>query len=687
MADEWWSKPQRIVQTNLRLTDAAMDTRQVARDARKFGATAIFFNVGGIWSWYPTELPLQAVNPFLKGDVFGDMLEACRAENLHFIGRFDLSKGTQKAYDAHPDWFCTTKDGRPFEYNGTYQASITGGWYHEQGPALMTEVIRRYDIEACFFNMFGYQRFNYSHDDFGFSHDPSAVAAFAEFSGGAAIPSERDTSSAVYRQYLKFQDHTSGVISRKIYDTIKALNPRIGVANLAGHRDWIRLEANRSIRRPAPEWVYQTGETARFAQSVGRGEKPYTVGITHFYDFPWRYTAESEGFQANRMAQAMASGAEPHYYFMGPVEEQDDVKPVAAMRGFFAHHIAHEALYTGLKSANRIGLYNSKATDRFGQLTIPTDVHGGAAAAYRGAYRALLESGLPFDLVSDRIAGAEDFPAVLRRYEVIVLPDVTCMSAQEAAALDAYVAAGGNLIVTAETGMLDEFGERRESNALRCLPIARVKRVRRDMFAAYLRIGDGELDFPDTKVILLDGVYVEAEAKPGAETLLRVQPPQHFGPPELSFPETPLSADPGVIIGTHGKGNVAYLPFAPDRLFYLHSLVEHRQLIAQLVGRFSRPVAFVEAASRIELTVRRHATTGQTVVHLVNYSGQSNNNYDPPVRQHDLRLRIEGIGSGTARALVAGQDIPVGPADANGYHGLAIPPVGHWEAIVFTPKA
>ena len=51
---EWWREPQRIVQTNLRLTDVDMDTRQVARDAKKFGATASFFNVGGIFSWYPS---------------------------------------------------------------------------------------------------------------------------------------------------------------------------------------------------------------------------------------------------------------------------------------------------------------------------------------------------------------------------------------------------------------------------------------------------------------------------------------------------------------------------------------------------------------------------------------------------------------------------------------------------------
>ena len=682
---EWWREPQRIVQHNLRLTAADMDTRQVARDAKKFGATAIFFNVGGIFSWYPSKLPLQQVNPYLKTDVLGSMIESCKAENLHFIGRFDLSKGTQKAYDAHPDWFCVTKDGRPFEYNGSYQASITGGWYHEQGPAMLTEVLTAYDIEAAFFNMFGYQRFNYSHEDFGFSHDPSAIRAFAEFSGGKDIPDERDTRSALYREYLKFQDQTSGQISRKIYDHIKSINPRIGVANLAGHRDWIRLEANRSVRRAQPEWIYQTGENARFAQSVGRGERPYTIGICHFYDFPWRYTAENEHFQSNRMGQAMASGAEPHYYFMGPVETQEDVKPVQAMRDINAYHVKNEALYTGLKSASRIALYQSKSTDRFGSFEIPSDVHGHSGNAYHGAYRALVESGLAFDLVSDRIAGADDFLGQLKRYDVIVLADITCLGDNEAATLDRYVAEGGNLVVTGETGALTEFGDRRPTNALKSLPFTRVKEVKRSMFAAYLRIGPGEMDYPKTRLILLDGVYVDVEAKPGVKTLLRVEPPQRFGPPELSFPRVPTASDPGVIIGSYEKGKVAYLPWSPGKLYYQHSLVEHRQVITQLVGRFTRPIAKLAGASRIELTVRKHKQPGQVVVHLINSTGRANDNYDQPVRQYDLKLGVAGVGGGEARALVSGTTVTVGAPDADGYRWVSVPPVDHMEAIVFEP--
>jgi Hypothetical glycosyl hydrolase 6/Beta-galactosidase trimerisation domain len=679
---EWWREPQRIVQTNLRLTDADMDPRQVARDAKAFGATAIFFNVGGIFAWYPTELPLQAVNPFLKNDLLARMIEACRSEGVHFIGRFDLSKGTQKAYDAHPDWFCKTKDGKPFLYNGTYQASITGGWYQEQGPALLTEVIRRYDIEAMFFNMFGYRQHSYSHEDFGISHDESAVKAFAEFSGGKEIPNGADAGSPIYREYLKFQDQTAGALGRKIYNHIKSLKPSIGVANIAGYRDWIRMEANRSVVRRQPEWQYQTGERARFAQSIGRGEKPYTIGITHFYDFPWRFAAESESFQVNRMAQALANGAEPHYYFLGTFQ-QDDEKPIRAMRDIFAYHAKHEALYTGLKSASRIGLYHSAATERYGQRFIPVDVHDQQVVAFHGAYRALVESGLAFDTITDRIAGAEDFGAIAKKYDVIVLPDVTCMSDGEAAALDTYVADGGAIVATGETGMRDQYGDERPHNGLRCLPFETVREVRRNMRAAYFRIGENGLDFPKTRIIMLDGTYLAVEPKAGAETLLALQPPQRFGPPEFSFPEVPVSDDPGIIIGAFGQGRAAFIPWHPDQLFYRHSLVEHKQIIAQIVGRFTKPIAKLEKGSRLELTVRRHKSTGQIVVHLINYSGQANDNFEDPVTQHGLKLGVAGVGGEDAQALMSGEKLALSPADPQGYRWVAVPPVGHMEAIVF----
>lgn len=682
--NEWWREPQRIVQTNLALTDADMDCREVARDIRKFGATAVFFNVGGIYAWYPTKLPLQAVNPFLKSDIVGEMIEACRAENIKFIGRFDLSKATRLAYDAHPEWFCHTSDGKPFEYNGTYQASLTGGWYHDYALKILTETLSTYEIDAAFFNFFGYSRFNYSHHDFGFSHDPSAVKRFAEFADGARIPDANDPSDPAYKKYLAFQDMTSAETSKLIYEHCKSVRPSIGIANLNGGRDWIRMESNRSSVRPQPEWVYQTGELARQAQSIGRGISPYTVAQTHYFDFPWRQTSESAAFQANRVAQALANGAEPHYFFMGPIARQEDTKAVPVIRDFMHYHARNEDLYDTLDSAARIGLYQSRASDRFGETMRLRDASSHRSSnAFRGAYRALVESNLAFDLIADQLGQAADFLDILSRYEVIVLADASCLGDQEAAAFDAYVEQGGNLVVTGRTGMLTRTGEERSSVALKSLPITGIREIRRDIVAAYFKVATDELDFPDTRSIMLRGTYLFTEQKPDTETLLRMLPPQKFGPPELCYPEEPVSDEPGVIIGRHGRGSVAYLPWSPDRLYHAHSLVEHRQIIAQLTQRFSPPVAKLARGSRLELTVRRSSESGETVVHLVNYSGQSNDNFDEPVVQHGLRLGVRNAGAGPVRALVAGASIDASEPDADGYRWVDVPPVGHMEALVF----
>ncbi len=59
----WWQKPYRMVQTNLRQTDAALDPKAVARQTRDFGADILLFNIGGIYAFYPTDLELHERNP------------------------------------------------------------------------------------------------------------------------------------------------------------------------------------------------------------------------------------------------------------------------------------------------------------------------------------------------------------------------------------------------------------------------------------------------------------------------------------------------------------------------------------------------------------------------------------------------------------------------------------------------
>lgn len=673
---DWWREPQRIVQTNLRLIDAGLNPEDLARSLVEFGATAMLFNVGGIFSWYPSELPLQARNPYLDRDLLGGMIAAAHRQGIRVIGRYDLSKGTKLAFDAEPGWFCRDRDGNPFEYNGTYQACVNGGWYHEQSPKVLEESLGRYEIDGMFFNMFGYLATDYSFASYGLCHCDNCKREFRAFAG-EDIPEDVRTSNPVYRQYLRFQDVTSKALANSIYDRAKAIRPGVAISNMGRKSDFFRGEVNRRLDRPHPEWVHYSGEQARHFRSLGGGEVRHSSALTHFIDFPWRYSAESAAAQVLRLAQQLANGADPHYYFMG-LPEQPDRKALPAVREVFAFYKQHQELYSKLVSEARIGLYNSAKSRRY-----HPEPDGLPLRAYRGAYRALLESGLAFDLIADDRGPDEDFVQRYARYDTILLPAVTCLSDAEIANLDAFTARGGSLVVIGPAGIYDENGNARSGLALECLPYSATREVLPRTRGGYIRIDSEKLPGLDSDLMLLDGAYHVVEPKPQARPLYKMLLPQRFGPPELCFPDSQTASEhPGLLFNQAGHGQCIFVPWQADALYYEHSLLEHRVLIATLAQHGTRaPMVTLNRPDRMELTVQRHRDNGSLVVSLVNYSGHSDNAYAEPIPVHGLELVLRGFRPSEAHALVAEMEIAVGAQDAEGNPVLILPPVGAFEAV------
>ncbi|CAN7654195.1 beta-galactosidase trimerization domain-containing protein [Phenylobacterium sp. LjRoot219] len=676
----WWEKPYRIVQTNLRLTDASLDPDALARQVREFGATTVTFNVGGIFAFYPTELPLQARNPFLTRDLAGDMLAAAHREGLTMVGRYDLSKGTRIAYEAHPDWFVHNKDGEPQEYNGTYQACVNGGWARDYAHRILRESLSRYALDGAFFNMTGYQPVDYSGRHRGICWCRNCQDGFAAMFQ-RRLPEREDFSDPAYADYLLFKRRTSQAVAQQIYDTVKSLRPKTGVmGNGRAACDFMRLELQRAVSRPAPEWPHQAGELSRWGAAVGRG-KAYACASTNFLDYQWRFSSETPAHHMLRFGQQIASGAQVDYYLLGTFD-QDNTAPLEPVRKFMHWHGANQEHFVGTKSLARVGLYHSRATD----------LHAGATATgrqhvngFRGAYRLLLEARIPFDFVSDERMGDADVAEQLAAYDVIVLPNVACLSAEEAAVLDAFVAQGGTLIATGETGLYDERGQRGDAFALESFPASRLN-LAADKLETYVEIGVEELDFPKTRLLHLDGWYFYTDRKDDAERLLKLLPPPKYGPPELCFPELEPDDHAGVLTRRFGKGQAIYLPWLPEWLYFRDGLPEHRELLAQLIGRASQPAVKLVGAGPLEVTVRaKEHGAGDLVVHLVNYAGQRQSAYEEPPAISGLRLGVKGAG-GPARSLVDGSLIEVGSSDAEGYAWLDVPDVKYLQAILI-PRA
>lgn len=672
----WWKRPYRMIQTNLRLPDALYDQRKLAKEIRDFGGDVLLYNIGGIYAFYPTKLKLQAVNPVVQGDALGKAIEAARAENLSIVGRFDMSKATRVAYEAHPDWFVHNIKGEALEYNGTYQACVNGGWYQDYSLQIISEALGTYDLDGVFFNMFGYTNFTYSGDYFGICVCDNCRRRFRAMYG-RELPLKEDFSDPSYADYLLFKERTALELRSKVYNHIKKVNPKVAMTGHRGDSDLIRMEVQRAVDRPQPEWPYQAGEQARWAASYGRG-KTFSSTSTNFVDFAWRFHSETAGYHMLRFAQQLASGAALDYYLLG-VMDQDDKTPFAAVSELFKWHERNQAHYTGLRSAARIGLYDSHRNSAFSKRT------GSASLghhAFRGAYRMLSEARLPFDFINNEVTAGADGVDVLSRYEVIILANVSCLSEEEATALDAYVRNGGVVIATGDTGFYDETGNERDEPVLKCLPIEGKPVPRQHMRGAYFRIAEGELSAPSTKLAMLDGRYFSSTPKETAETSLKLLPPQRFGPPELCFPDYE-SEQPGVISDRYGKGTAVYLPWNPEWQYYRDSLPTHRTILVDLIARHCEPHPVkVEGRGSLEVTVQSQDGTRSLLVHIVNFGGQRNNLYEdaPPV--HGLRLGVRGVKP-SARFLVAGQTANAAEGkDPDGYVWFELPPVEAFEAVL-----
>lgn len=669
---DWWRHPQRIVQTNLRLVDAGLDPHALASELRAFGATAMLFNVGGIFAWYPSDLELQAPNPLLECDLVAEMIDAAHAADIRVIGRYDLSKATQTAYDAHPDWFCRDISGRPFEYNGTYQACVNGAWYREQSPEVLRETLVRYPLDGLFINMFGYQRNDYGYRKLGVCQCEACQRAFRDFAG-MNLPQSYDPCEPGLREYLRFQGQTSTSLREEFHTLIKSLRPSIAVSNSGKRSDFFRGEINRRLDRPQ-EWVHMSGEQARTFRSLGGNRIRYSSAVTHFVDYPWRYASEPGPQQALRLAQQLANGADPHYYFMGLLD-QPDREPIDEVRRIFQFHAENEDRYSDLDSAAKVGLYMSSKSARYGEQ--------GSVEAFRGAYKALLESGVVFDIVHDSRAEEPEFPQEHRRYDVIVLTGASCMSQQEGRMLDAYVASGGALVAIGGTGTSDEVGQPIATCPLECLPVTGLVATHPDMRGGYVRLENG-VSFPaDTDLALLDGPYFEFGLKSTAMVRHRIELPQRFGPPELCYPDAECASNmPGLICGTSGEGRVAVIPWQADKLYHLHGLTPHRALIARQVSEFSSPPPVaLSAEGRHEVTLQRQSSTGDLLVHVINYSGQAGDSCQSPVTLHNAKLTLKQAVNLTCKALLSGVEVRLRAGSAPGELVGDLPPIGTFEVL------
>ena len=705
--EPWYRRVTRWGQTNIREIDAAPGHYDVQWWVDHWKATkvqGVILNAGGIVAYYPSGLDLHRRSPYLgERDLYGELTTAARDNGIVVVARMDSSRSNQRFYDAHPDWFTVDADGRPYpagtfgkDREPFYTACIAGPYYREFLPGVLQEICERYRPDGFSDNSWaGLGR------NSGICHCPHCATQFAEFSGGKALPREKDWDDPVYRRWIEWSYALRDTLWRLNNETTKkyggpdcewsGMNSGSLSGQAATFRDWRSMTSQARIifldyqgrHGASPLWANGEagkliravmGEDASIPESMAMYNNMGTGGAPSF-----RLAAKPEPEVRLWFAEAVAGGIRPWWHHIGA--DHEDRRQFRTAAPLFAWHERNERYLRDRTPLAAVGVvYSQHGVDFFGR----DDAAERCEAPLRGIGQSLIRARIPYALVH-----ADLIPERPDPLRVLVLPNVGALSDAQCEALRRFVAAGGALLATGETSLYDEWGGRRADFALGDLFGARfagsiLEKGRGDGAHSYLRFAarpealrsSGSPAFSagwdETEHIPFGGTLVVTERRAVGDATLSVPltliPPFPIYPPEFAYRLVERTETPALYLkeGASGAGRVAYVPADLDRLAWHYNQPDHLELIAALVrwlGGSPEVVApvRVEGPGFVDVHAYTQSAGGERViVHLVNLT--HTNTWKGPVDELNpigaQRVTIDlptGRRAASARLLVADQ--------------------------------
>jgi hypothetical protein len=224
-----------------------------------------------------------------------------------------------------------------------------------------------------------------------------------------------------------------------------------------------------------------------------------------------------------------------------------------------------------------------------------------------------------FDFVHEDDLAAEN----VRKYDALLLPNIALLSGAQCQQLHDYVAAGGSLLASFETGMYTERNERRADFGLADLfgihALGAAKTTNGNGFLARIERSHEIVEgFRDTDWI--PGAQYLIPIAPVDNPILTVVPPYVAYPPELSYPPVPKTNDPAIVAKQIGASRLVYFPSDVERTMWRSGNTDLSRLLqnaVQWVTHGNAPVC-VQGDGIIETFAWE--TDAGFALHVLNYT-------------------------------------------------------------------
>lgn len=679
---DWTSSAMRWGQINIRENEPPnFDVAWWEAYWRELRLDGITLNAGGLVAYYPTALEDQHRSRWLGDrDLFGELVEAVKRCNMRVLARIDPGESYSDVYYRHPDWFAVDLQGQPLrdtEDPELYIPCMNGPYYWKFVPQIIAEIHDRYDVDGIFCSEWdGRRRICYCTQCAKLFHEAT----------GLKLPGGADPRDMNWKLWMRWHQQRLEDLWTFWDSTTKQIKPSTFFMGNHSERGFLADQAemiavdNQHRRGDQPLWA--VGAQGKRMRALTQAKKPY-FHIFSSYSYA-RHVAKPEPEYRLYIADALLADSRPWFTMIGG--HQDDRRQFPPLRDMYQWHARNQRHLVGRESLADVGIVFA---DR--EAFVP-DSRG--QVGLDGMYYAMLRSRIPFDMVHiERMA--ED---TLDRYKVLILPDVSCVSDEEAAALRSYVERGGALMATFATGARDEWGRERERGALDdVLGIVGRGPALGPLFHSYSNLhGPHPIleGLKDTVVTLGTEwvVPVVASAESNA-SLLTMTPPYIWYPPELAFSPEGDSGLPLLVLteGVAGEGRRVYWTGDVDALVLGSNSPDHIRMLRQSVEWARGADAKVQVTGPGIVEVHPYRQSDALQIHLVNFT-----NPDAwrapiqeliPVGAQKIRIRVplDHTVSPEASCLVSERLLPVKVID--GWAELELPELVDHEIVVLPMEA
>lgn len=595
--------------------------------------------------YYDTRFA-DARHPGLRRDLLAEQIEACHAVGIRVPIYVSVGFDEHQAR-LHPDWVGLDPRGRP-------QAPPPGeaGWkklcfnspYIDYVWEQTREVLERFDVDGLFFDIM-------FQDECTCEHCAKAARA-------------RGLDLKLQADRLRLCHETVNDLRRRFHRAIRELNKDCTIFFNRGHvepaiREVLECYTHLELESlPSGGWGYlHFPLTTRYARGLGLP----VVGMTGKFHKSWgdfnslKTPAALQYECFNMLAEGAACSVGDQLHPSGRL----DAATYDLIGGVYREVERKEPWCVGARSVADIAILTPEAVNRH-------DDRVDSAAA--GALRMLRESHHPCDVV--------DVESDWSAYRLLITPDkITCDESLRRK-IDAFVAAGGALMLSHESGMNVE----RSAFVLDVQPVTYVGPAERS--PEFVRVGAAiGTGVPDAVHVLYER-GLDVRPKPGAEVLAEIWTPyfqrsaEHF----CSHSHTP-PAEPTGRPAVAQAGRVVYVSHPIFGLYGRHGAVVYKQIVLNCISRLlDAPLVRADAPTTAHLMLTHQPEQRRYVLHVVHYLPQRRHpefdTLEDVIPLHDVHVAVRL--SGVRRARLVPEDTPLAIETDGPYVALTIPHVrGH----------